>query len=169
MLDGTWMANETKKLYRDCIHCGLSLSACPTYRVLGAEMDSARGRICLMRALDEGRTKITDSFIEHMFRCLDCRACETACPSGVHFGQMMEEMRGKIVEENPAHWFSRWMLQYVFPYPWRFEIASPFLELWRVSGIQAMIRVNGLFLLLFSRIAHTVALMPEIRVQPGLT
>src|SRR5881396_3953937 len=122
------MANETNKLYLDCIHCGLCLSSCPTYRVLGSEMDSPRGRIYLMRALDEGRTKITDSFIEHMFRCLDCRACETACPSGVHFGQMMEEMRGKIVEENPAHWFSRWMLQYVFPYPWRFQIASRLLE-----------------------------------------
>src|SRR5262249_8250230 len=96
----------------------------PTYRVLGSEMDSPRGRIYLMRALDEGRAQVTDSFIEHMFRCLDCRACETACPSGVHFGQMMEEMRGKIVEENSTHWFSRWMLEYVFPYPWRFQIAT---------------------------------------------
>ena len=70
-------------------------------------MDSPRGRIYLMRAFDEGRAKITDSFVEHMFRCLDCRACETACPSGVHFGHMMEEMRGKIVEERPAHWIAR--------------------------------------------------------------
>src|SRR5437867_6809380 len=133
------MANETNKLYLDCIHCGLCLSSCPTYRVLGSEMDSPRGRIYLMRALDEGRAKITDSFIEHMFRCLDCRACETACPSGVHFGQKMEEMRGKIVEENSAHWFSRWMLQYVVLYSWRFQIASSLHELYRVSGIQAMI------------------------------
>src|SRR5881397_4438195 len=101
---------ETNKLYLDCIHCGLCLSSCPTYRVLGSEMDSPRGRIYLMRALDEGRTKITDSFIEHMFRCLDCRACETACPSGVHFGQMMEAMRGTIVERHPPNWITRLML-----------------------------------------------------------
>ncbi len=169
MLDGTWMANETNKLYLDCIHCGLCLSSCPTYRVLGTEMDSPRGRIYLMRALDEGRTKITDSFIEHMFRCLDCRACETACPSGVHFGQMMEEMRGKIVEENPAHWFSRWMLQYVFPYPWRFQIASRLLELYRVSGIQAMIRETGLLRFLAPRMAAAEALMPEIGIERGVT
>jgi glycolate oxidase iron-sulfur subunit len=70
--------------------------------VLGSEMDSPRGRIYLMRALDEGRAQITDTFSEHMFRCLDCRACETACPSGVHFGQMMEETRADIVRQRPA-------------------------------------------------------------------
>src|SRR3989475_812814 len=169
MLDGTWMANETNTLYLDCIHCGLCLSSCPTYRVLGAEMDSPRGRIYLMRALDEGRAKIADSFIEHMFRCLDWRAWETACPSGVHFGQMMEEMRGKIVEENPAHWFSRWMLQYVFPYPWRFQIASRLLELYRVSGIQAMIRETGLLRFLAPRMADAEELMPEIGIERGVT
>jgi glycolate oxidase iron-sulfur subunit len=78
-------------------------------------MDSPRGRVYLMRAYDEGRTTITDSFVEHMFRCLDCRACETACPSGVQFGHMMEEMRGRIVNERPAHWISRLMLKHVFP------------------------------------------------------
>ena len=68
----------SEKPYLDCVHCGLCLPSCPTYRVLGNEMDSPRGRIYLMRAYDEGRTTITDSFVEHMFRCLDCRACETA-------------------------------------------------------------------------------------------
>src|SRR6266699_1353533 len=101
------MANETNKLYLDCIHCGLCLSSCPTYRVLGAEMDSPRGRIYLMRALDEGRAKITDSFIEHMFRCLYCRACELGHPSRVHPGQILEQLTGKIVEECPPLWFYR--------------------------------------------------------------
>ena len=59
--------------YLDCVHCGLCLPSCPTYRALGAEMDSPRGRIYLMRAWDEGRARITDTFEEHMFRCLDCR------------------------------------------------------------------------------------------------
>ena len=163
------MANETNKLYLDCIHCGLCLSSCPTYRVLGTEMDSPRGRIYLMRALDEGRAKITDSFVEHMFRCLDCRACETACPSGVHFGHMMEEMRGKIVEEKSAHWLSRVILQHVFPYPWRFQIASRLLELYHVSGIQTMVRETGLLRLLAPRMATAEALMPEIGIERGVT
>src|SRR2546422_2814859 len=163
------MANGTNKLYLDCIHCGLCLSSCPTYRVLGTEMDSPRGRIYLMRALDEGRAKITDSFIEHMFRCLDCRACETACPSGVHFGHMMEEMRGKIVEEKSAHWLSRFILQQVFPYPRRFQIASRLLQLYRVSGIQTMVRETGLLRLLAPRMAAAESLMPEIGIEHGVT
>ena len=163
------MASGTNKLYLDCIHCGLCLSSCPTYRVLGSEMDSPRGRIYLIRALDEGRAKISDSFIEHMFRCLDCRACETACPSGVHFGHMMEEMRGKIVEEKSAHWLSRLILQHVFPYPLRFQIASRLLQLYRVSGIQTMLRETGLLRLLAPRMAAAEALMPEIGIERGVT
>ena len=160
---------EKSPLYLDCIHCGLCLSSCPTYRVLGSEMDSPRGRIYLMRALDEGRTKITDSFVEHMFRCLDCRACETACPSGVHFGHMMEEMRGKIVEERPAHWLARLILRHVFPYPWRFQVASRMLQLYRASGIQAFVRETGLLKWIAPRMAAAEALMPEILIESGLT
>ena len=160
---------EKSPLYLDCIHCGLCLSSCPTYRVLGSEMDSPRGRIYLMRALDEGRTKITDSFVEHMFRCLDCRACETACPSGVHFGHMMEEMRGKIVEEQPAHWLARLILRHVFPYPWRFQVASRMLQLYRASDIQAFVRETGLLKWIAPRMAAAEALMPEILIESGLT
>ncbi len=160
---------EKSPLYLDCIHCGLCLSSCPTYRVLGSEMDSPRGRIYLMRAFDEGRTKITDSFVEHMFRCLDCRACETACPSGVHFGHMMEEMRGKIVEKRPAHWLARLILRHVFPYPWRFQVASRMLQLYRASGIQAFVRGTGLLKWVAPRMAAAEALMPEIGIESGLT
>ena len=141
----TTLTNDEKKapLYLDCIHCGLCLSSCPTYRVLGSEMDSPRGRIYLMRAFDEGRAKITDSFVEHMSRCLDCRACETACPSGVHFGQMMEEMRGTITEQRPAHWITRLVLRHIFPYPWRFQLASRMLQLYRAIGIQSLVRATA--------------------------
>src|SRR5437773_5863969 len=159
---------EENKLYLDCIHCGLCLSSCPTYRVLGSEMDSPRGRIYMMRAFDEGRTKITDSFVEHMFRCLDCRACETACPSGVHFGHMMEEMRGKIIEDRSAHWLARLILNHVFPYPTRFHIASRMLQLYRVSGFQSLIRATGLLRWFAPRMAAAEALMPEIGIESGV-
>ena len=161
--------HETKApLYLDCIHCGLCLSSCPTYRVLGNEMDSPRGRIYLMRAFDEGRAKITDSFVEHMFRCLDCRACETACPSGVHFGHMMEEMRGKIVDEREAHWIARLVLKHVFPYPWRFHLASRMLQLYRASGIQDFVRSSGLLRKLAPKMAAAEALMPDVEIEAGV-
>src|SRR5215831_17922411 len=164
------LSKDEKKapLYLDCIHCGLCLSSCPTYRVLGSEMDSPRGRIYLMRAYDEGRVKITDSFVEHMFRCLDCRACETACPSGVHFGHMMEEIRGKIVDDRPAHWIARLMLSHVFPVPWRFQLAARTLHLYRASGMQRLVRTTGLLKRLAPRMAAAEALMPEIGIESGV-
>ncbi len=161
--------NEAKApLYLDCIHCGLCLSSCPTYRVLGSEMDSPRGRIYLMRAFDEGRAKITDTFVEHMFRCLDCRACETACPSGVHFGHMMEEMRGKIVDERPAHWISSLVLKHVFPYPWRFQLAARMMGIYRQSGIQDFVRETGLLERVAPRLAAAAALMPDCGIDSGV-
>ena len=156
------------KPYLDCVHCGLCLPSCPTYRVLGNEMDSPRGRVYLMRAYDEGRATITDSFVEHMYRCLDCRACETACPSGVQFGHMMEEMRGEIVRQRPAHWLSRLVLNHVFPYPRRFHLASRFLQLYRYSGLQSFVRGTGVLKRLAPRMAAAEALMPQVDSDPGV-
>lgn len=131
-------------------------------------MDSPRGRIYLMRAFDEGRAQITESFAEHMFRCLDCRACETACPSGVHFGQMMEEMRGKVVERQSAHWVSRLVLNHVFPYPRRFQIASRMMQLYRTSGLQSLLRETKLLRWVSPSMAGAEDLMPEIGIEDGV-
>src|SRR5688500_14982100 len=156
------------KLYLDCIHCGLCLPSCPTYRVLGSEMDSPRGRIYLMRALDEGRAEITESFSTHMFRCLDCRACETVCPSGVHFGQMMEDTRAEIVNRQPAHWIARLMLRHVFPHPQRFHFASRLLQFYQRSGMQSAVRATGLLKRLAPGMAKAETLMPALPVQAGV-
>ena len=96
--------HETPNL--DCIHCGLCLPVCPTYLQLGSEVDSPRGRIYLMKAVDEGRISPSSvTFEKHMFLCLECRACETACPSGVKFSLMMNEARSAIREtRKPAAW-----------------------------------------------------------------
>src|SRR5689334_5754631 len=73
-------------LLRSCVHCGLCLGACPTYREVGNENDSPRGRLYIMKSLSTGALKPTPEVTRHLDLCLDCRACETACPSGVHYG-----------------------------------------------------------------------------------
>lgn len=88
--------SHTYDLMRQCIHCGFCLPTCPTYAVLGVEMDSPRGRIYQMQAVAEGRVEISPEFVEHMYCCLGCRACETACPSGVQFGKLIESAREEI-------------------------------------------------------------------------
>jgi glycolate oxidase iron-sulfur subunit len=121
-----------------------------------------------MRALDEGRARITDTFSEHMFRCLDCRACETACPSGVHFGQMMEDTRAEIVRQRPAHWIARLMLRHVFPSPRRFHLASRLLQLYQSTGMQSAVRATGLLKLLAPEMAKAETLMPELKMESGV-
>ncbi|MBM3769432.1 MAG: 4Fe-4S dicluster domain-containing protein, partial [Acidobacteria bacterium] len=72
-----------------CVHCGLCLNSCPTYRELGVEMDSPRGRIYQMVQVAEGKAEISEDYIEHMDLCLACRGCESACPSGVNYGRLI--------------------------------------------------------------------------------
>src|SRR3989442_4873299 len=81
---------------RRCVHCGICLPQCRTYRVMGEEMDSPRGRLYLMRAAAEGRIGLTETFGHHLDLCLGCRACESACPSGVPFGSLLEATRAQF-------------------------------------------------------------------------
>ena len=87
------------ELLLDCVHCGLCLEACPTYVLTRAEMDSPRGRIYLMKALAEGTLELDADAVRHLDLCLECRGCETACPSGVHYGKLIEQAR-VYVERN---------------------------------------------------------------------
>src|SRR5437868_8032890 len=88
------------ELFLDCIHCGLCTSACPTYVELGDENDSPRGRIYLMRALTDGRIELDDQVRRHLDLCLDCRACESACPSGVQYGKLIEPFRIRLAKST---------------------------------------------------------------------
>src|SRR5258707_14591693 len=101
-------------LFLDCIHCGLCLSSCPTYEDLGPEMDGPRGRIYLMRAVTDGRLQIDADVRRHLDLCLDCRACESACPSGVRYHDLIEPFRLAMEKTSPPSrplpWLQRFIL-----------------------------------------------------------
>src|SRR5580765_5943705 len=116
------IANRQSKIstFSDCVHCGLCLSACPTYVELGTEMDSPRGRIYLMRGLAEGTIDLTPDVAHHLDLCLGCRACETACPSGVRYGEMIESARSFVEEQHRRPLLDRMrrrLITLVFPRP----------------------------------------------------
>jgi glycolate oxidase iron-sulfur subunit len=109
------------ELFLDCVHCGLCTSACPTYVELGTEMDSPRGRIYLMRAVTDGKLAADDPEVrKHLDLCLDCRACESACPSGVQYGKLIEPFRVHLAKtQQPAtalSWLQRFLLFRVTPF-----------------------------------------------------
>src|SRR3954454_24482638 len=96
-----------------CVHCGLCLNACPTYRVLGLEMDSPRGRVYQMVQVANG-APIGESYKEHIGLCLACRGCESACPSGVPYGRMVEDARAELETHTHRGWFERKLRGFVF-------------------------------------------------------
>ena len=153
-----------------CIHCGLCLDKCPTYRTLGTEMDSPRGRVYLIKAVDEGRLGMTPNFIEHMYLCLDCRACETACPSHVEFGDLMERARGQIERGAPrplAGRLLRWLVfRGLFPHPRRLRGLFRLLRLYQRSGLQRLLHAAGVFNLLPARLKDMEAMLPEMPLRP---
>ena len=120
------------ELLFDCVHCGLCLEACPTYVLTRAEMDSPRGRIYLMKALAEGQVELDDDAVRHLDLCLECRGCETACPSGVHYGRLIEKARVYINRNYQRSFVERVrnrIINAIFPYPQRFRLLVAPLKL----------------------------------------
>ncbi len=149
---------------RKCVHCGLCLNACPTYRELGVEMDSPRGRIYQMVAVSEGRSEVSPDYIEHIELCLACRACETACPSGVQYGRLIEGALAQIessVQRSLPQRFLRWLAyDKVLRSPFMLGAAGLGLLFFRRSGLEAMMRNTG-FLAGLGRIGDLAQLAPK--------
>jgi glycolate oxidase iron-sulfur subunit len=145
-----------------CVHCGLCLNACPTYRVLGVEMDSPRGRIYQMAQVATG-APIGPSYIEHIELCLACRGCESACPSGVQYGRLVEaaraEIEGAAARSRPARWMRRFVFGYVLPSPAMMTVLGTLLYLYQGSGLQKLVRALG-FLKLLEKLGDLEQLTP---------
>ncbi|MGC2659654.1 MAG: heterodisulfide reductase-related iron-sulfur binding cluster, partial [Bryobacteraceae bacterium] len=146
-----------------CVHCGLCLNACPTYRELGVEMDSPRGRIYQMNQVANGAA-ITDSYIEHINLCLACRGCETACPSGVPYGRLIEAARAELEASRKPSFFDRAFRNFIFhkflPSRTALQMAGAGLFLYQASGMQRLLRATGL-LKLFGKLGNLEALSPN--------
>jgi glycolate oxidase iron-sulfur subunit len=131
-----------------CVHCGLCLPACPTYTQTLHEADSPRGRIQLMRGLSDGVIDATPSVREHLDLCLDCRACETACPSGVVYHELIEETRARLLkDEKPSleASFMRWMFFHILTHPLRLKLALLPARLLQRIGVYSLLRKLKLF------------------------
>ncbi len=159
--------NTLKPAYEDyarCVHCGLCLNHCPTYRLWGMEADSPRGRIRQMMLVDDGKLALGDSFVRHMDRCLDCRACETACPSGVEYGRLIEFARAEIEQKYRRPFFSRIARNFVYhrllPHPRRIAMAGRVARFYQRSGLQRVARASGMLYLL--GLADRERLVPRV-------
>ncbi len=140
-------APTEEDLYR-CVHCGLCLSACPTYVETRLETESPRGRIALMKAVHEGRTGISDRLVSHWELCLQCRACEAVCPSGVPYGRLMEHTRAQVrqnqLQSPQLNRLSRLFLRAALPHNRRLRIAGHLMRIYQRSGVQRLLRRSGI-------------------------
>jgi glycolate oxidase iron-sulfur subunit len=147
-----------------CVHCGFCLQQCPTYLQLGSEADSPRGRIHLIRALTDERVEATPALVHHLDLCLQCRACETACPSSVPFGRIMESGRAMLVQQGrlPFAWRLRvWLLRQLFPHPRRLSLLFSMLRLYQRSSLQRLVRATRVLRLL-PGLADAESMLPDV-------
>jgi glycolate oxidase iron-sulfur subunit len=152
--------------YSKCIHCGLCLNSCPTYRELGVEMDSPRGRIYQMVQVEAGRLPLGESFVRHIELCLNCRACETACPSGVEYGRLVEVARGQIDRfyKRPFvdNLLRKAFFHYVLPHPKRLERVGKWLRFYQRSRLEKLVLASRLLKLLPGRLDAVARLAPRM-------
>jgi Fe-S oxidoreductase len=148
-----------------CVHCGLCLNQCPTYRANGLEPDSPRGRLYLIRAISEGTLPVTEEVEGHLQLCLVCRACETACPSNVQFGQVMEAARDSLLKQHstPRRRFLSWLaFRQLFPYPERLKLVGAALRLYQRSPLPALIQWAARHRLVPTRLAVMEQMAPQL-------
>jgi glycolate oxidase iron-sulfur subunit len=148
-----------------CVHCGYCIRDCPTYLHFGLETESPRGRLHLIAALTEGRVKPTQTVLDHLDHCIQCRACETACPSNVAFGRIMSQGRSHILQDKSAKIPLSWRLRgsladSLLRYPKRIRLAVSVLRVYQQSGLQKLARATGLLKLPSRRLYEVEQFLP---------
>ena len=158
-------APAEEDLYK-CVHCGFCLQACPTYIQTGLETESPRGRIAMMKAVNEGRFGITPTVIGHWDLCIQCRACEVACPSGVPYGRLIEAAMAQVERRRDlglmARAVSKLLLRGVLPHQGRLRLLVSGLRLYQRSGAQALVRKTRLLRVLSQSLAELEGSAPRL-------
>jgi glycolate oxidase iron-sulfur subunit len=157
-----------QELIDACVHCGFCLTTCPSYRVIGKETDSPRGRIYLMDAINKGEAPLSEASVQHFDSCLGCLACTTACPSGVKYDQLIAATRPQV-ERNHQRGLGdtlfRKLIFSLFPYPDRLRMLLAPLALYQKSGLPQLVRATGLLDRLAPRLAAMETLLPPITAK----
>jgi glycolate oxidase iron-sulfur subunit len=158
-------APQDSDLYK-CVHCGFCLQACPTYLETGLESESPRGRIALMKAVNEGRLDMSPSVVGHWDSCLQCRACELACPSGVEYGKLMEATRSQVEQHTKRSFTERTARSVgyntILPSPTKLRMAGNALKFYKKSGMRTIARGSGLLKLMPGDAELADAYLPDL-------
>ncbi len=158
-------APQESELYK-CVHCGFCLQACPTYVETGLEAESPRGRIALMKAVNEGRIGITDSVMRHWDLCIQCRACEVACPSGVPYGSLIEATMQQVADKRKPGFvngkIASLALKRLLPNQGLLSIVIGSMRLYQSTGVQAAMRKSGLLRLLPGNMGELEESLPKL-------
>jgi glycolate oxidase iron-sulfur subunit len=156
------------KLIDACVHCGFCLSTCPSYRVLGTEMDSPRGRVYMMDALNQGEIDLTPAVVSHFDSCLGCLACTTTCPSGVQYDKLIASMRPQIERNHQRPLVERLYRQFIFglfPYPNRLRLLLIPLFVYQKLGLQKLVRQTGIVEKISPHLAGMESNLPELSLS----
>lgn len=154
--------------FLDCVHCGLCTSACPTYLETGDENDSPRGRIYLMRGVTDGKIELNQNVSRHLELCLDCRSCETACPSGVQYGRLIEPFRVAMqqstadVGATKTGFLQKQILHKLFPYPGRLKWALAPAKLMQLFKVDRLLEATRLVKLMPGFLQRMQRLLPPL-------
>jgi glycolate oxidase iron-sulfur subunit len=156
------------KLIDSCVHCGFCLSTCPSYRVIGKEMDSPRGRIYLMDAINEGEIALNTATVQHFDSCLGCLACVSTCPSGVQYDKLISATRHQVERNYSRNWLDnlfRKLIFSLFPYPKLLRIFLVPLFIYQKLGLQKLVRGTGLLQKISPRLAAMDSILPDISLR----